>query len=165
MQGPRDTGGEYRPVGQDENDTPPPPPSEFQKLGIRRRAYLIFISALAGSLVVILVVASARSIFGIGTPFRSTVQEQTDSCPCRPPDVPQYFQTSPELWAGPTATGKAPFLAQTVSFEPTATYVPNAPLQTSIPIQGMGQQNESIFKLMASVLVLYPRARFPRGDM
>src|SRR5271165_4658176 len=32
--------------------------------------------------------------------------------------VPQYFQTSPELWAGPTATGQAPFLAQTnpVSF-------------------------------------------------
>ena len=27
--------------------------------------------------------------------------------------VPQYFQTSPELWAGPTATGRAPFLAAT----------------------------------------------------
>lgn len=29
-------------------------------------------------------------------------------------DVPQYFQTTPELWAGPTATGRAPFL---VSYE------------------------------------------------
>lgn len=45
--------------------------------------------------------------------------------------VPQYFQTSPELWAGPTATGRAPFLAQTnpISFEPTATFVPTNPLE------------------------------------
>jgi len=63
--------------------------------------------------------------------------------------VPQYFQTSPELWAGPTATGRAPFLAQTnpVSFAPTATFVPNNPLETAIPIVGQSQ-NESIFHLM-----------------
>ncbi|RAL63244.1 hypothetical protein DID88_004322 [Monilinia fructigena] len=47
-------------------------------------------------------------------------------------NVPQYFQTTPELWAGPTATGRAPFLAQTnpVSFAPTlmghlSPYLPN----------------------------------------
>ena len=63
--------------------------------------------------------------------------------------VPQYFQTSPELWAGPTATGRAPFLAQTnpASFAPTATFVPNNPLETAIPITGQGQ-NESIFHLL-----------------
>jgi len=63
--------------------------------------------------------------------------------------VPQYFQTSPELWAGPTATGRAPFLAQTnpVSFAPTATFVPNNPLETAMPIIGQSQ-NESIFHLM-----------------
>jgi hypothetical protein len=64
--------------------------------------------------------------------------------------IPQYFQTSPELWAGPTATGRAPFLAQTnpVSFDPTATFVPTNPLETAMPVMGQSH-NESIFKLMA----------------
>lgn len=76
------------------------------------------------------------------------------SCDCSTPtpDVPQYFQTSPELWAGPTATGRAPFLAQTnpVSFAPTATFVPNNPLETAEPIMGQAQ-NESIFRLMGNL--------------
>jgi hypothetical protein len=72
-------------------------------------------------------------------------------------DVPQYFQTTPELWAGPTATGRAPFLAQTnpVSFEPTATFVPNDPLETAIPIVG-AIQNESIFHLMGHLSPYFP---------
>ncbi|KAG9248531.1 acid phosphatase [Calycina marina] len=63
--------------------------------------------------------------------------------------VPQYFQTYPELWAGPTATGRAPFLAQTnpVSFAATATFVPTNPLETAVPVVGQNQ-NESIFHLM-----------------
>lgn len=71
--------------------------------------------------------------------------------------VPQYFQTSPELWAGPTATGRAPFLAQTnpVSFAPTATFAPNAPLETAEPIVGQGQ-NESIFHLMGQLSPYFP---------
>lgn len=80
--------------------------------------------------------------------------------------VPQYFQTSPELWyvltpfpsflvclltrfgrAGPTATGKAPFMAQTRTFE--GTYVPNAPLQTAVPVVGGGDEGrKSIFEMM-----------------
>jgi len=73
----------------------------------------------------------------------------TSNCSHSSVKVPQYFQTSPELWAGPTATGRAPFLAQTnpVFFEPTATFVPNHPLETAVPITGQGQ-NESIFHLM-----------------
>lgn len=73
-------------------------------------------------------------------------------CSTPTPDVPQYFQTSPELWAGPTATGRAPFLAQTnpVSFAPTATFVPNNPLETAEPIIGQGK-NESIFRLMGNL--------------
>ncbi|PQE03433.1 histidine acid phosphatase protein [Rutstroemia sp. NJR-2017a BBW] len=65
--------------------------------------------------------------------------------------------TSPELWAGPTATGKAPFLAQTnpVSFAPTVTYVPNTPLETGEPIVGQGQ-NGSIFHLMAQLSPYFP---------
>jgi len=72
-------------------------------------------------------------------------------------DVPQYFQTTPELWAGPTVTGRAPFLAQTnpVSFEPTATFVPNDPLETAIPIVG-AMQNESIFHLMGHLSPYFP---------
>ena len=71
--------------------------------------------------------------------------------------VPQYFQTSPELWAGPTATGKAPFLAETnpVSFAPTATFVPNTPLETAEPIVGQGQ-NQSIFQLMGQLSPYFP---------
>ena len=68
------------------------------------------------------------------------------------PAVPQYFQTSPELYAGPTATGRAPFLAQTnpVFFASSVSFIPNAPLETSIPISGQGT-NGSIFQLMGNV--------------
>ena len=72
--------------------------------------------------------------------------------------VPQYFQTSPQLWAGPTATGRAPFLAQTnpVSFEPTVSFVPNTPLETAIPVVGGGVQNDSIFHLMGQLSPYFP---------
>jgi hypothetical protein len=71
--------------------------------------------------------------------------------------VPQYFQTSPELWAGPTATGRPPNLAQTnpVSFAPSATFVPNTPLETAMPIVG-ARQNESIFQLMGQLSPYFP---------
>ncbi|QSZ30109.1 hypothetical protein DSL72_004629 [Monilinia vaccinii-corymbosi] len=77
--------------------------------------------------------------------------------PCSTTDVPQYFQTTPELWAGPTATGRAPFLAQTnpVSFAPTVTFVPNSPLETAQPIVGQGH-NESIFQLMGHLSPYLP---------
>ena len=79
--------------------------------------------------------------------LRDSFADAATDCPCRAVDVPLHFQTSPQVYAGPTATGAAPFMAQTVAFEPEGTYVPNEPLQTSVPIQGMGK-NESIFKLM-----------------
>jgi hypothetical protein len=64
--------------------------------------------------------------------------------------IPQYFQTSPELWPGPTATGRAPFLAATnpVSFASTKTYVANEPLETGDWIEGMKDGDESIFRRM-----------------
>lgn len=76
----------------------------------------------------------------------------TGECSTASTKVPQYFQTSPELWAGPTATGRAPFLAQTnpASLNPTVTFVPNQPLQTAIPIIG-ASQNQSIFQLMGQL--------------
>ncbi|RKK65862.1 hypothetical protein BFJ69_g15913 [Fusarium oxysporum] len=84
------------------------------------------------------------------------------SCPCQPPRVPQYFQTSPELWPGATATGKLAFMAQTRVFEPTAaaTFVPNDPLQTSIPIEGMTEGNKSIFKMMGHLSLYSPSPGF-----
>lgn len=74
--------------------------------------------------------------------------------------VPQYFQTSPELWAGPTATGSPAFLAQTRTFDPTATFVPNAPLQTAVPVEGMGSANESIFQMMGYLSPYMPSPGF-----
>jgi len=79
---------------------------------------------------------------------------------CKPTTtkVPQYFQTSPELWAGPTATGKAPFLAQTnpVFFAPSATFIPNSPLETAEPIVGQGENDESIHRLMGQLSPYFP---------
>lgn len=81
-------------------------------------------------------------------------------CASPTPTVPQYFQTSPELWAGPTATGAPAFLAQTRTFDPTATFVPNAPLQTAVPIEGMGSANESIFQMMGYLSPYMPSPGF-----
>jgi hypothetical protein len=73
------------------------------------------------------------------------------------PTVPQYFQTIPELFAGPTATGRAPFLAQTnpVFFSSSASFYPNAPLETGEPISGQGT-NASIFQLMGNLSPYFP---------
>jgi hypothetical protein len=91
----------------------------------------------------ILILAFSQKILDLGFP------DNDEDCTCSSTRVPQYFQTSPELWAGPTATGKAAFLAQTRTFDPTgATFVPNQPLQTAIPIDGMGGENRSIFEMM-----------------
>jgi hypothetical protein len=91
------------------------------------------------------------------TRSRSSIATSLD-CDTSTTTVPQYLQTSPELWAGPTATGRAPFLAQTnpVSFVPTATFVPNAPLETAMPIMGGSNQNQSIFHHMGQLSPYFP---------
>jgi hypothetical protein len=95
---------------------------------------------------------------GLAGSSKGVVVDGKGSKDCKPSttQVPQYFQTSPELWAGPTATGRAPFLAQTnpVSFAPTATFAPNTPLETAEPIVGQG--NQSIFHLMAHLSPYFP---------
>jgi len=110
---------------------------------IGRRSYQTFVLALVACMIICLVINffSEQSAAAV----RNLLKEE---CPCRPSDVPQYFQTSPELWPGPTATGNAPFLAQTVAFEPTGTYLPNDPLKTNMPIKGMKEGDDGIFKLM-----------------
>jgi hypothetical protein len=51
-------------------------------------------------------------------------------------------------------------MAQTHVFEPTATFVPNDPLQTSIPIEGMKEGNQSIFKMMGHLSPYSPSPGF-----
>ena len=113
---------------------------------LSERKLKTFSVAFATALIVVLglgVILGDGTLFGIRMPRKGS-----SDCPCKRPDVPQYFQAAPELWAGPTPTGKPAFLAQTRTFNPTATYVPNAPLQTDVPIEGMGAANRSIFELM-----------------
>ncbi|PSS03648.1 3-phytase A precursor [Coniella lustricola] len=92
----------------------------------------------------------------------SSRHHSSDECDCPRPTttVPQYFQTTPELWAGPTATGAPAFLAQTRTFDPTATFVPNQPLQTAVPVDGMGSANESIFQMMGYLSPYMPSPGF-----
>ncbi|KAE8140786.1 histidine phosphatase superfamily [Aspergillus pseudotamarii] len=55
---------------------------------------------------------------------------------------PNWFQTSPESYQGPTATGSAPFLAETnPAFSSHGTYIANDPLVTDQPISGAQGRN------------------------
>ena len=91
--------------------------------------------------------------------------------------VPQYFQTSPEIYAGkmalshavighlltgsqgPTATGKAPFLAMSNPAPFGASYVANTPLETALPIQG-NTQDQSIFQLQGNLAPYFPNPEY-----
>lgn len=111
-----------------------------------------------------LVVLLVGALVFLSLPLSFRWERNDDSCSCRPKDIPQYFQTSPELWPGPTATGPAAFMAQTRMFDPTATYVPNEPLQTSLPIEGMVSGNESIFKMMGYLSPYVPSPGFGANE-
>ncbi|KAG8626677.1 hypothetical protein KVT40_005622 [Elsinoe batatas] len=70
--------------------------------------------------------------------------------------VPQYFQTEPEVYAGPTPTGSAPFLAETNPAPfPTVSYIPNSPLETQVPISG-NVNNSNIFQLHGQLSHYFP---------
>ncbi|KAJ9142219.1 Acid phosphatase [Pleurostoma richardsiae] len=126
---------------------------------LQRRAYRMILVALITCMVICLAIN-----FSLDSGFaaRLTGPGSNNDCRCRddPPDVPQYFQTSPQMWAGPTATGKAAFLAQTVAFDPSRTYVPNAPLQTAVPIEGMTAEDASIFQMMGYLSPYSPAPGF-----
>lgn len=151
----------YELVHQDEEDTAtgdlpkssmqPMPLLRHHRTDQRHRISTIFLAACV-------VILLATTLY-LSLPYSFT-SRLPDSCPCRPPDVPQYFQTSPQLWAGPTATGAAAFLAQTRTFDPEATYVPNAPLQTSVPIEGAKEGNRSIFEMMGYLSPYAPSPGF-----
>ncbi|KAK5093445.1 hypothetical protein LTR70_004806 [Exophiala xenobiotica] len=71
--------------------------------------------------------------------------------------VPDYFQTTPEIYAGPTKTAEiAPFLAQTNSAPfGTASFAPNAPLETGYAIPG-NTNNSNIFEMMGQLSSYFP---------
>lgn len=66
-------------------------------------------------------------------------------------EVPQYFQTKPELFAGPTPTGDPAFLAQTnpAPFA-SVSYIPPSPIETQEPIVG-NKNNDNIFEHMGKL--------------
>ncbi|KAF2860705.1 phosphoglycerate mutase-like protein [Piedraia hortae CBS 480.64] len=71
-------------------------------------------------------------------------------------NLPDYFQTKPELFPGPTPTGDPAFLAQTNPAPfPSTTYIPPQPLETQIPIRG-NDKNGNIFQLMAQLSHYFP---------
>jgi len=77
--------------------------------------------------------------------------------------IPQYFQTKPEIFAGPTPTGAAPFLAQTNAAPFTgASYIPNQPLETQVPIAG-NTNGSNIFQNMGQLSPYFPPQRLWRG--
>ncbi|OOF91715.1 hypothetical protein ASPCADRAFT_177108 [Aspergillus carbonarius ITEM 5010] len=71
---------------------------------------------------------------------------------------PDWFKTRPQSFQGYTATGAAPFLAQTnpAPFGDPATYTVNHPLETSQPIHGA--KNRNFFHHMGNLSPYYPRA-------
>lgn len=72
--------------------------------------------------------------------------------------VPDYFQTTPQVYAGPTTTAEmAPFLAQTnpAPFGHEASFVANAPLETALPIAN-NPNKSSIFQLVGQLSSYFP---------
>ncbi|KAK4545887.1 hypothetical protein LTR36_002451 [Oleoguttula mirabilis] len=70
--------------------------------------------------------------------------------------LPDYYQTTPEIFPGPTPTGSAAFLAETnpAPFASTA-FIPNSPLETQVPIVG-NTDNGNIFQLMGQLSHYFP---------
>lgn len=102
--------------------------------------------------------AAANAAQAVNLPAReATTGTATVTASMVFPTVPQYFQTSPEIFAGPTATGRAPFLAQSnpVIFASSVSFKPNSPLETGEPISGQGKK-ESIFNLMGNLSPYFP---------
>ncbi|PHH75259.1 hypothetical protein CDD80_2505 [Ophiocordyceps camponoti-rufipedis] len=140
---------DYQPVHQDE-DSHTDHPTSLRSSDAELRHLRLAVYLLAPCLAVL-------AAFNI---FQFWPSVESDGCSHKRSKVPQYFQTSPELWAGPTATGKPPFLAETRSWGPTQTYVPNEPLETTVPVEGMAPGDENIFRLMGHLSPYAPAPGF-----
>ncbi|KAH7329045.1 histidine phosphatase superfamily [Stachybotrys elegans] len=154
----KDSSGGYQLVGQDEEGVDVDHTASPRLRHYRPEAnYRTYTFALIGCVVILL---ASNLYLGIPYFFPSSGAPGSDRCPDRAHDVPQYFQTAPELWAGPTATGEPAFLAQTRVLNPSESFVPNEPLQTAIPIQGMQHGDQSIFKMMGYLSPYTPSPGF-----
>lgn len=69
--------------------------------------FLVICAFLYASYIMLLDQILLLSLTGVTA---SALLPEKQPCSSSTNDVPQYFQTTPELWAGPTATGRAPFL-------------------------------------------------------
>ncbi len=156
----------YTPVYQDENDHDDAQEQTARDAKSRPTQYAMAPLPPAGGRYRMIAMASCIVILVAANLYLSLPYAfaghgyRNDNCPVPPEDLPQYFRTSPNLWPGPTATGAPAFLAQTRVFDPTATFVPNEPLQTSMPIEGMKSGNESIFRMMAFLSPYFPSPGF-----
>ncbi|KAF2677568.1 phosphoglycerate mutase-like protein [Lentithecium fluviatile CBS 122367] len=98
-----------------------------------------------------------RNVFGAQLPLTLP-----DDCvrPTSTSKVPDYFDTTIDQYAGPTATGTAPWLAQTNAAPFMGiSYIPNTPLETQAPIPN-NPTNANIFERMANLSPYFPN---PRG--
>lgn len=114
----------------------------------------VFLIVVAATILgTILVLFSLMTAAGGSTPIHN---RHTSSS-----SVPQYFQTSPQIYPGPTKTALiAPFLAETNSvLFGTASFIPSSPLETAIPVAG-NVNNSNIFQLMGQ---LSPYSPSPDG--
>ncbi|KAF2017591.1 phosphoglycerate mutase-like protein [Aaosphaeria arxii CBS 175.79] len=89
-------------------------------------------------------------------PLRGEVHGVKSTPTASKTSIPDYFQTTDHHFAGPTQTGAAPWLAQT-NLAPFAgvSYIPNAPLETQIPVPG-NTKNQNIFQSLANLSPYFP---------
>lgn len=74
--------------------------------------------------------------------------------------VPDYFQTTPEIYQGPTPTGPEPFLAQANQAPfPGVSYIPPQPLDTQEPIPEK-PSDANIFQLLGNISPYFPSPGF-----
>lgn len=94
--------------------------------------------------------AACGSIVDAGMLRRQSAYSSSSS------SIPQYYQTVPELFPGPTPTGPAAFLAETNPAPfPSTSYIPNTPLETQAPIAN-NPTNGNIFQQMGQLSHYFP---------
>lgn len=130
----------YNPLDNHHRPGDDAPPRWFSRKTLR---VIVF------SFVTCLAVVIASKLLVDNTGLVLPLAHKDGSCdPIATVTVPQHFQTTPQVFAGPTATGHPAFLAQTVTINPSATYIANQPLQTNILVDGVPAGGDSIFRHM-----------------
>ncbi|KIW00552.1 uncharacterized protein PV09_07907 [Verruconis gallopava] len=121
--------------------------------GARRSRYCIYqlVSAcLVASGIFVMLTYTLLFVSGFSAVSGGVLNEASSS------SVPQYFQTTPEIYAGPTPTGVPAFLAETNPAPfPSTSYIPNAPLETQVPIAG-NINNSNIYQLHGQLSHYFP---------